>query len=147
MTPVDPMPHQWEAIEEIVSRSALLVHHGTGCGKTRSAIEAIDVIIGAGEIPILHVVPNSLIEQTVEEYTTWLGTGWIDRHLAVLDGKLSITQRAEALSGLSKWFSYGSVYLLSTEALSYKQIREGIRRRDWGGGVHRRRLQIPKLLG
>jgi hypothetical protein len=101
-------------------------------GKTRSAIEAIDVIVGAGEIPILHVVPNSLIEQTVEEYTTWLGTGWVDRHLAVLDGKLSITQRAEALSGLSKWFSYGSVYLLSTEALSYKQIRQGIRQRDWG---------------
>jgi SNF2 family DNA or RNA helicase len=134
MTPkiVDPMPHQWEAIEEIVSRSALLVHHGTGTGKTRSAIEAIDVIVGAGEIPILHVVPNSLIEQTVEESTTWRGTGWVDRHLAVLDGKLSITQRAEALSGLSRWFSYGSVYLLSTEALSYRQIREGIRQRDWG---------------
>lgn len=130
MTPVDPMPHQWDAIEEIVSRSALLIHHGTGTGKTRSAIEAIDVIVGAGEIPILHVVPNSLIEQTVEEYTTWLGQDWVDRYLSVLDGRFSIGQRADSLSGTRR--TSASVYLLSTEALSYKQIREGIRRRDWG---------------
>jgi SNF2 family DNA or RNA helicase len=130
MTPVDPMPHQWEAIEEIVSRSALLVHHGTGTGKTRSAIEAIDVIVGAGEIPILHVVPNSLIEQTIEEYATWLGREWGRKHLAVLDGSLSISRREEILAGTS--VTSTSVYLLSTEALSYKQIREGIRRRDWG---------------
>jgi ATP-dependent helicase STH1/SNF2 len=131
MTVADPLPHQRDAIEEIIAREALLVHHGTGTGKTRTAIEAIDILISVGESPVLHVVPNSLIEQTVEEYETWLGEQWCQRRLVVLDSKLSLNQRAEALGGLSRAYQ-GEVYLLSTEALSHKLIREGIRRREWG---------------
>lgn len=126
----DPMAHQWEAINEIVEREALLIRHGTGMGKTRVAVEAVSILVGAGDVPIIHVVPNSLIEQTVEEYEAWLGMGWVANHLCVLDGKIKIASRAEALGGYSKLFN-ADVYLISTESLSYKEIREGIRRRRW----------------
>jgi len=128
----DVMPHQWQAIDVIIEREALLVRHGTGLGKTRVAIEAIDILVGAGDVPILHVVPNSLIEQTVEEYEQWLGRAWRLKHVLVMDGSTSIQKRAEYLSntggGITK---HETVYLLSTESLSYPKIREGLRKRQW----------------
>ena len=105
------------------------VVHNTGMGKTGTAIMAIDILVGAGDVPILHIVPNSLIEQTVEEYDAWLDPGWTDKHLCVLDGKTKVSIRAEALSGYHR--STASVYLLSTECLSYKEIRQALLKRRW----------------
>lgn len=110
-----------------MDRPGLLVEYGTGTGKTRILVESVAVLLLTGEAPILVCVPNSLIEQTVEEFQKWNGQAWVDKNLAVLDGGYTIPQRSRFLEAGTK-----PVYLLSHEALSYKLIREGIASRRWG---------------
>lgn len=122
--------HQDRAINETLDRRSLLVEYGTGTGKSRIYIEAIEAIVAAGEVPILLTVPNSLIEQTVEEFEKWLGKAWVDRHLMILDSTYRIEDRRHHL----RFGSY-AVYLISHESLSYPQIREGLAGRMWAATI------------
>jgi SNF2 family DNA or RNA helicase len=122
-----PQPHQQSAIERIMDEESLLIEYGTGTGKTRIATEVATVLLANGEIPGLVIVPNSIIDQTVEEFTKWTGERWVDRYVHALDGSLSIYQRREALKR-----GRAHIYIISTESLSYGLIREGVASREWG---------------
>jgi SNF2 family DNA or RNA helicase len=118
--------HQDRAINEIIDRNALLIEYGTGTGKSRIYVETIEALVLAGEVPILVLVPNSLIEQTIQEFWTWLGKPWVRRNLLPLTGNMKIEDRRHHLR-----FGKYPVYLLSHEAMSYKSIREGLSGRRW----------------
>lgn len=118
--------HQDRAIDEIMAEQSLLVEYGTGTGKSRIYVEAIEALILAGEAPGLVLVPNSLIEQTVDEFIKWLGRDWVDRYMSVLSSPMTIETRRQELR-----FGKRAVYLLSHEALSYPIIREGLSGRRW----------------
>jgi SNF2 family DNA or RNA helicase len=122
-----PQPHQQTAIERIMDEESLLIEYGTGTGKTRIAVEVATVLLANGEIPGLIIVPNSLIEQTVDEFVKWTGEAWVNKYVHALDGSLSIYQRREALKR-----GHARIYILSTESLSYGMIREGLTYREWG---------------
>lgn len=109
-----------------MDNESLLIEYGTGTGKSRIAIEAIQALLTAGETPILFVIPNSLFEQYLEEFEQWMGRAWTDRYVHFLDNTLSIYQRREALKR-----GRAHIYVLSTEALSYPMIREGMVDRKW----------------
>lgn len=129
LAPPAPPPlgaHQEDAINEIMDRESLLVEYGTGTGKTRVYVEAIEALIASGEAPVLVLVPNSLLEQTTDEFTRWLGPRWVDRNLQVLGGGYSIADRRQQLK-----FGTARVYLLSHESMSYPLIREGLASRQW----------------
>ena len=90
--------HQERAIDEIMQRDSLLIEYGTGTGKTRIYAEAIEALILAGEAPVLVLVPNSLIEQTTDEFRFWLGPDWSEKFLMVLNGGFSIEDRRQPVS-------------------------------------------------
>lgn len=125
-----PLPptgkHQDRAIDEIMAQASLLIEYGTGTGKSRIYVEAIEALIMAGEAPGLVLVPNSLIEQTRDEFITWLGPEWVAKHVLILSGGMTIEQRRQQLR-----FGKHAVYILSHEALSYPMIREGLNGRRW----------------
>jgi len=120
------LPHQDRAIEEIMQRDFLLVEYGTGTGKTRVYVEAIEALLLAGEMPILLAVPNSLIEQTVQEFRYWIGEDWVEKNLEVLDGNLRIEIRRQQLR-----FGKKPVFLISHESMSYPLVKEGLFSRRW----------------
>lgn len=101
------------------------VVHNTG--KSRIYVEAIEALVMAGDVPILVLVPNSLIEQTTEEFELWLGVRWVEKHLTVLDSTLDIGTRRDQL----KYNTLARVFILSHEALSYPLIKEGLTSRKW----------------
>jgi hypothetical protein len=129
-TGIVPLPpagsHQVKAVDEIMNREAVLVEYGTGTGKTRVIAEATEAIIAAGEAPVLVLVPNSLLEQTTEEFERWVGPAWVARHLMVLSGKYSIDLRRQQIK-----YARHNVYLLSHEAMSFPLIREALLSRHW----------------
>lgn len=122
--------HQDRAINDALKRTSLLVEYGTGVGKTRIYVELIEALVLSGEVPVLVAVPNSLIEQTTEEFGKWLDPAWIDKHLLVLDGGNSIEERGQLLR-----YGKQAVYILSHEAMSYPQIRAAIGSRRWAASV------------
>lgn len=122
--------HQDRAIDACLDRESVLVEYGTGTGKTRVYVELTDAIVAAGEVPILITVPNSLIEQTFEEFQKWLGFDWCEKYLLILDGSYSIEDRRHHL----RYGKY-AVYLISHEAMSYPQIREGLASRRWAAAI------------
>lgn len=124
------MEHQDVAIDAMLDRDSLLTEYGTGTGKSRIYIELIEALILAGEVPIIVAVPNSLIEQTVEEFTKWLGEPWVLKHLLVLDGSYSIGDRRHHLK-----FGRFACYLISHEAMSYPEIREALGSRRWAAAI------------
>jgi SNF2 family DNA or RNA helicase len=95
-------------------------------GKTRIYVELIEAIIAAGEVPALVLVPNSLMEQTFEEFVKWLGYDWCLKRIAVLNGGFTIHERRHHLR-----FGKQAVFLLSHEAMSYPLIREALSSRKW----------------
>jgi hypothetical protein len=119
--------HQSRALEAIMDRDSLLVEYGTGTGKTRIMVEALQVLVSVGDIPILLCVPNSLMEQTVEEIDTWLGKEWRRKNLVALNSKFSIAQRADFLKRGRE-----NIFLLSHEALSFNEIHRALGSRKWG---------------
>jgi SNF2 family DNA or RNA helicase len=118
--------HQDRAINECLDRDSLLVEYGTGTGKSRIYIELIEAILAAGEVPALVLVPNSLMEQTFEEFVKWLGYDWCLKRIAVLNGGFTIDERRHHLR-----FGKQAVFLLSHEAMSYPLIREALSSRKW----------------
>lgn len=128
--PPAPQPHQETAIERIMDEESLLIEYGTGTGKTRVIVEVARVLVANGEAPILIVVPNSLLEQTLQQFERWAGASWTEKHVEVLDARLTIYQRRERLKR-----GNSSVMVLSHESLSYALIREGIKYRQWGAAL------------
>lgn len=122
--------HQDRAINEMMDRSGLLIEYGTGTGKTRVYVEAVEALLMAGDVPVLVAVPNALIEQTSEEFERWLGEDWVVKHLLVLNGTYSIEDRRHHLR-------YGRypVFLISHEAMSYPMIREALASRKWAAAI------------
>jgi SNF2 family DNA or RNA helicase len=104
----------------------LLVEYGTGTGKTRIAIESIKALVVSGELPVLVIVPNAVMEQTEEEFEAWAGPEWTTKNVHFLDQTMTIYMRREALKR-----GRANVYVISTEALSYGLIREGATARKW----------------
>jgi SNF2 family DNA or RNA helicase len=119
-------PHQNTAIDVIMDEDFKLIEYGTGTGKTRIYVESIEALIYAGEVPVLVMVPNSLIEQTIEEFTLWTSKTWVNRNVMVLDGNFTIEDRRQHLK-------YGSfnVYVVSHESMSYPLMREGLTSKRW----------------
>ncbi len=106
---VDGEPHNFLA-------NGIVVHN---TGKTRIFVEAIEALVAAGEIPVLVMVPNSLIEQTVEEFEKWTSQSWVAHHVMALDGALTLENRAQLrlpLQELLKTDRY------STDGRAYSQI-------------------------
>ena len=122
----DAGPHQIRAVDEIMQRESLLIEYGTGTGKTRIIAESVEAIIRAGEAPVLVLVPNSLLEQTDEEFRKWVGDDWVDRHVLVLWGGYTIDQRRQQIK-----YGPANVFVLSHESLSYPLIREALYSRRW----------------
>lgn len=118
--------HQVRGVDEIMARESVLVEYGTGTGKTRIIAESVEAIIAAGEVPILILVPNSLIEQTTDELRLWLGEAWVERYLMVLSGGYTIDQRRQQIK-----YAKRAVYLLSHEAMSFPLIKEALLARRW----------------
>jgi SNF2 family DNA or RNA helicase len=122
--------HQDFAIDEALDREALLTEYGTGTGKTRVYVEMTQAIIQAGETPVLISVPNSLIEQTYEEFEKWLGFSWCEKYLMILSGKYTIEDRRHHLR-----YGKAAAYVISHEAMSYPQIREALSSRKWAAAI------------
>jgi hypothetical protein len=119
-------PHQDRAIDVIMDDMFKLIEYGTGTGKTRVFVESTEALVTAGDVPILILVPNSLIEQTVEEFDKWVGWEWVEKHLMVLGSDFKIEDRRQHLK-----FGKFNVYLMSHESLSYPIVREGVASRQW----------------
>lgn len=124
------LPHQHDAVGRIVDEDALLCEFGTGTGKTRIIIEVCKVLVSAGDVPILLCVPNSLLEQTYQQFRLWAGEVWTSRHVEILSGNQSIGARRERLCR-----GNATIYVLAHEAMSYPLIRDGIRYRRWGASL------------
>jgi hypothetical protein len=144
-------PHQDRAIDAIMDSESLLIEYGTGTGKTRIYVEATEALVSAGDIPILILVPNSLIEQTVEEFWKWTSRAWVEKHIQVLNGTISTSDRRQYLK-----FGRSNVYILSHESLSYPIVREGLASRKWAAVFldeasrfrnHSKRTQTLQTLG
>lgn len=131
MTPVlpalpPPAEHQDRAIDRVVTTESVLVEYGTGTGKTRIIVEVCKILVEMGDTPILIVVPNSLLEQTWEEFEKWAGLDWTAKNVDMLDRTYTIYQRREKLKR-----GRARIMLLSHESLSYPLIREGLKSRTW----------------
>lgn len=124
--PTLPAEHQDRAIERVLTTPSVLVEYGTGTGKTRIIVEVCKVLVEMGDTPILILVPNSLLEQTWEEFEKWSGSTWTERNVDMLDRSYTIYQRREKLKR-----GKARIMLLSHESLSYPLIREGLRSRTW----------------
>lgn len=120
------LKHQRRALRVIASKEYELIEYGTGTGKTRIIVDACRLLVEVGDLPAIVCVPNSLIDQTYDQFIEWAGTRWTERHVMRLGtGKSIENRRVELKRGRS------SIYLLSHEALSYKEIREAIYYRYW----------------
>lgn len=119
-------PHQGAALERIMDERSLLIEYGTGTGKTLIMAMAAATLVAAGEVPILLLVPNSLLEQTKHELETWTTQEWVEHHVQILDSTHSIPQRAGKLR-----HTHASVLVLSHESLSFRPIREALSKRSW----------------
>ena len=89
--------HQSRALVALSEVQDLLVEYGTGTGKTRIYIELVDILTKIGDVPILVLVPNSLMEQTLGQFEHWLGERWTEKHLRVLGPPRNIERRRDAL--------------------------------------------------
>jgi SNF2 family DNA or RNA helicase len=124
--PPAPGDHQEQAIDAIMEEESLLVEYGTGTGKTLIYILATEALHYRGDVPVLILVPNSLIEETYKEFAKWLGERWAKMYVNVLDGTLSIEQRRHQLR-----FGKSPVFVLTHEAMSYPQIKAALYDRRW----------------
>lgn len=118
--------HQERALDVMAENLTQLIEYGTGTGKTRIAVEAVQMFVQNGEIPILIMPPSSLIEQTYEQFVEWAGPTWTDKHVLALDSRYDLYKRRERLKR-GKF----PIYILGIEALSYNIIREGVTSRQW----------------
>lgn len=118
--------HQVAALERIMDENSLLIEYGTGTGKTLIVAMAVHTLVVSGEVPIVVLVPNSLLEQTAEELTTWTSKEWVEHHVEFLDSKRTIPQRAERIRTTD-----ASVLVVSHESLSRRPIRDAFNRRQW----------------
>lgn len=130
LTKLVRMPHQYQALQAIASRDNVLCEYGTGTGKTLILVETCKLLVSLGDVPIILAVPNSLIEQTYDEFLVWAGVSWTERNIAVLGTGVSIYQRREQLKR-----GRHNVYLISHESFSYKEIREGLYYRKWAAAL------------
>lgn len=118
--------HQYRAVDSICSVDGLLIEYGTGTGKARIIVEACKVLLKVGDVPILVLVPNSLMEQTYEEFEKWAGKRWSATNVVLLDKHMTIYQRREAIKR-----GNGTIYMMSHESMSYGQVKEAIAYRKW----------------
>lgn len=142
---------QQEALDFMCENEDGLIEYGTGTGKTRIGVEFLRVLVDCGDIPALLIVPNALIEQWVEQFHKWLGRKWTEKHVAVLGSAYTIQRRRDILRRRSE-----DVYLISTESLSYKEIREAISYSHFSACLleeasrfrnHSKRVTTLKLVG
>lgn len=111
--------HQDAAISWLLSRDSGAVLYAPGTGKTRIIWTTAKKFGGR----TLVLVPNSLVEQTMEEAEKWF-PGEILPHLLPLYENMTLKNRAKLLRYDSDW----QYLLLSHESLSHKQIGEALRR-------------------
>lgn len=145
------LKHQRRAVKALCKYAWMLVEYGTGTGKTRVIVEACKILVEVGDVPIYIGVPNSLIEQTIEQFQQWVGKKWTRNNVRVLDSGKTIWRRRDELKR-----GNSNVYLVSHEAMSYKEIREGIAYRQWKAAFideasrfrnYSKRTQTLKILG
>lgn len=120
-------PHQGAALERIMDEESLLIEYGTGTGKTLIIAMAVATLVMSGEVPILVLIPNSLLEQTEQEFIRWTTESWVDNHILILDKSNTIQERASIIKTTD-----ASVIISSHESLSYQPIRDALSKRHWG---------------
>lgn len=145
------LPHQQFAVEQLCNLEWLLVEYGTGTGKTRCITDTCKILVEVGDVPIIVAPPNSLMEQTYQQFQKWCGKAWTREHVNMLDSRYNIYRRREELKR-----GNSAIYLLSHESFSYKEIREGIYYRQWAAAFideasrfrnYSKRTQTLKALG
>lgn len=124
------LPHQEYALEQIADLESLLIEYGTGTGKSRIIVDACELFVSVGEAPNLVAVPNSLLDQTYDQFIRWCGEDWTHRNVIKLDRSYTVYRRREELKR-----GRDNIYLLSHESFSYKEIREGIYYRIWANAL------------
>lgn len=142
---------QQRAVDAMCDYEDLLVEYGTGTGKTRIGVEFLKVLVDCGDIPALVVVPNALIEQWIEQFHRWAGKKWTARHVMVLGSAYTIQRRRDILRARRE-----DIYLISTESLSWKEIREAVSYSHFSACLleeasrfrnHSKRVTTLKLVG
>jgi SNF2 family DNA or RNA helicase len=119
-------PHQGAALERMMDEQSLLIEYGTGTGKTLVIAMAVHTLVINGEVPIVVVVPNSLMEQTQDEFEAWTSKEWVENHVSFLTGATSIAKRADTIRTTD-----ASVLVLSHESLSFGPIQSALSKRQW----------------
>lgn len=130
------LQHQTDAIRAILQRSGLLLSYGTGMGKSRIMLEAAQMLVTreGQRRPILFLVPNSIIEETLDQLAQWLGGWGIAMTLCML--RKPRIYKVKALQFVRKQYKQRSsgrpcFVILSHEDLSYKPIVDAIKNISW----------------
>lgn len=136
MTALQPLPHQAQALRQLLASPWKLVSWEKGTGKTALYLWTADALYRRHGGRHLLLVPASLIEQVEEEAARCIPETWRTAG-HVLDNRHSMRERAEALKAVR-----AGLVLLSHEALSYRDkqtrqlpIRDALLAGRWGS-VH-----------
>lgn len=130
--------HQIPAIVRGVTEAGLVHKMGTGTGKTLCACELLRILTTKYRQPALHIAPNSVMDQTWEEYIKWYGEDWTRNHVnpaytskIYKDIQFSISERIEIIQDAGP----GEIILFPTESFSYEKLRDALAKRIWCGVV------------
>jgi SNF2 family DNA or RNA helicase len=105
-----------------LARDKLLVSFSPGTGKTRIVWETIRRLSSQSNRPrFLYAVPNSLVEQTLEEAHKWLPQEICAQNLP-LYGSISVQDRALLLKHDTTW----QTAVISHESLSFASVRTAL---------------------
>lgn len=122
-------PHQLEGLTHLLSRPYSIIAGGTGTGKTGILAHAARYIADKGE-RVLLLVPNTLMQQTLEEFVLWHGEGWADQHVVQLHNQTQ-ARRVELLR-MFRRVPEPVVIIASHEMLSYHGISNALYALEWG---------------
>lgn len=132
------LPHQIPAIVRGCTESGVIWRMGTGTGKTLTACETLRILTNRYKQPALHIAPNSVLDQTWEEYIKWYGLSWAREHVVpaytspIYKGIVSsIEERKNIIEDMGS----GQILLFPTESFSYKELVDELAKRIWCGVV------------
>jgi SNF2 family DNA or RNA helicase len=120
-------PHQLDGVSHILSREYAITGAGTGTGKTGMMAWASKMALEELE-PVMNIVPNSIMQQTLEEYEFWHGQEWARQHVVQLHS-MAQKDRADLLRRTRR--QHDIVVIASHEMLSNKEVAAALESRTW----------------
>lgn len=118
-------PHQKDGVSHILSHEYAITGAGTGTGKTGMMVYASKMALADGK-PVLNLVPNSIMEQTWEEYEAWTDPEWTREHVVQLH-KMRQSERARLLRAVRP----NQIVIASHEMMANKEVAAGLERHHW----------------